>query len=52
MTPATNERTAPEAPSGAVLLTPADGGDAVLTERDFWRAVGVSVLATLRSWSR
>lgn len=42
MRPATDERTAPDTASGAVLLS----------ERDFWRAVGATVLATLRPWSR
>ena len=50
---ATDERTAPATASGAVPFTPrADGRDAVLTERDFWRAVGATVLATLKPWSR
>ena len=57
MSPALDERTAPDAASGAVLLHPGDPtvhATAVppLSERDFWHAVAVTVLATLRPWLR
>ena len=73
MSPALDERTAPDAASGAVLLHPADptpdpAGRAAVRpavhaadhagavppwdERDFWRAVAASVLATLSTWLR
>lgn len=39
------ERTAPDTASGAVPVPP-------LRERDFWRAVAASVLATLAPWPR
>lgn len=53
MSPATDERTAPDRASGAVSFHPPNGLDeVVLTERAFWRAVGATVLATLRPWSR
>ena len=41
----TADRTAPDATSGAVPVP-------VLRERDFWRAVAASVLATLAPWPR
>ncbi|WP_377641059.1 hypothetical protein [Oryzobacter terrae] len=53
MTPATDERTAPDTASGAVLFHPPSPlHEVALTEREFWRAVGATVLATLRPWSR
>ena len=73
MSPALDERTAPDAASGAVLLHPVDprldpavraavrpaanpAGDAGAVppwdERDFWRAVAATVLATLSTWLR
>ncbi|HMM94192.1 MAG: hypothetical protein IE926_14335 [Micrococcales bacterium] len=45
-------RTAPDAASGAV---PVPGGGLPvppLRERDFWRAVAASLLATLAPWPR
>ena len=48
MTPALHERTAPDAASGAVSFHPATAPP--LRERDFWRAVAASALATLRPW--
>jgi hypothetical protein len=55
MSPAFDERTAPDAASGAVLPHP-PGPDRVpdpvavpvLTERDFWRAAALSVLSNVR----
>jgi hypothetical protein len=53
MNPALDERTAPDAPSGAVpfhldhATTPPP-----LRERDFWRAVAASALDALRPWLR
>jgi hypothetical protein len=57
MTPALDERTAPDAASGAVLFHPssttgAPGALPPLRARDFWRAVAATVLATLRPWPR
>ncbi len=53
MRPALDDRTAPDAPSGAVPLHPTDAAAAPpLRERDFWRAVAACALATLRPWSR
>jgi hypothetical protein len=54
MRPALDERPAPDAPSGAVPLPPSDPAAVVppLRERDFWRAVGAGLLATLRPWPR
>lgn len=53
MRPALDEGTAPDAPSGAVSFHPVDPTDAPrLSERDFWRAVGATVLVTLRPWLR
>ena len=53
MSPALDERTAPDAPSGAVPFHPdATVAAPRLPERDFWRAVAANALATLRSWSR
>ena len=53
MRPALDDRTAPDAPSGVVPLPPTDAATAPpLSERDFWRAVGASLLATLRPWPR
>ncbi len=53
MRPALDDRTAPDAPSGAVPLPSTDAAAAPpLRERDFWRAVGASLLATLRPWPR
>jgi len=51
MRPAIDERTAPDPASGAVSFrcdrpSPAPP----LRERDFWRAVAASVLATLWPW--
>ena len=51
MRPALDGRTAPDPPSGAVSFHPTHLGAAPpLRERDFWRAVPASVLATLRPW--
>ncbi len=53
MTPATDERTAPDTASGAVLFhPPPPRRDLAPTQRQFWRAVGATVLATLSPWSR
>lgn len=57
MSPALDERTAPDTASGAVpshRLDPTVRVTAVppLSGRDFWRAVVVTVLATLRTWLR
>ena len=57
MSPVLDERTAPDAASGAVLFHPVPPpvpGTSVppLTERDFWRAVAATALVTLRPWSR
>ncbi len=53
MRPVLDESTAPDPASGAVSfrqdLLPAVPS---LDERDVWRAVGASLLATLRSWLR
>ena len=60
MSPALDHRTAPDRVSGAVSFHPSptrapqDGCATTppLRERDFWVAVGATLLATLRSWSR
>jgi len=59
MRPVLDERAAPDPASGAVSFTsprPTRTSHPTtaprLRERDFWRAVAVSVLATLRPWSR
>ena len=61
MRPALDERAAPDPVSGAVAFHPdpplsfhADPRVPLptLSERDFWRAVGATVLATLRPWLR
>lgn len=61
MRPALDERAAPDHASGAVSFHPdrpvrvrPDQPPAVptLSERDFWRAVGASLLVTLRPWLR
>ncbi|HET6968551.1 MAG TPA: hypothetical protein VFI44_09750 [Ornithinibacter sp.] len=57
MSPALDERTAPDTVSGAVPLQRVDPTAHTtevppLSARDFWRAVGVTVLATLTPWSR
>jgi len=57
MSPTLEQRTAPDTASGAVPLHPQiPVADRVttprLSERDFWVAVGATVLATLRAWSR
>ena len=58
MRPALDERTAPDPASGAVSFDPTccahPSGTTTprLRERDFWRAVLVSVLATLKPWQR
>ena len=53
MRPALDERTAPDPASGAVSFHPTHLATAPpLRERDFWRAVAASALATLRPWSR
>jgi hypothetical protein len=57
MSPALDERNAPDTASGAVSFHPRHAGagpaDApLLSERDFWLAVRATLLATLRSWSR
>lgn len=51
MTPATDTGAAPDTASGAVLF-PHLVERAAVSGRQFWRAVGVTVLATLRPWSR
>jgi hypothetical protein len=43
------DRTAPGPPPGAVPSTP---DSALLRERDFWRAVVLTLLATLTPWPR
>ncbi len=53
MTRATDERTAPDTASGAVLLHPPGGARGpvvvpVLTEPEFWRAVAMAVRAPVR----
>ena len=56
MNPALDERTAPDPASGAVSFHPDTTHTAgpltapPLRERDFWRAVAASALATLRPW--
>ena len=56
MSPALDERTAPDTASGAVPFRPGDAACPTapppLLERDFWRAVAVTTLATLRPWLR
>lgn len=53
MSPVLDQRTAPDVVSGAVAFHPAattvhPTGAPPMRERDFWRAVAASVLATLR----
>ena len=52
MSPALDERTAPDPASGAVSFhpDPPEPPRPPLRERDFWRAVAASALATLRPW--
>jgi hypothetical protein len=51
MRPALDERTAPDPASGAVSFhTDPPSAAPPLRERDFWRAVVASVLATLWPW--
>jgi hypothetical protein len=53
MRPALDERAAPDPVSGAVAFHPDPRVPLpTLSERDFWRAVGATVLATLRPWLR
>ena len=59
MRPALDERTAPDRGSGAVSFRSPRTTRAAhpttaprLRERDFWRAVAASVLATLKPWLR
>ena len=52
MRPALDERTAPDPASGAVSFHPAQPAAPPLRERDYWRAVAASALATLRPWLR
>ena len=55
MRPVLDERTAPDPASGAVSFGSTRTPHATaprLRERDFWRAVAVSVLATLKPWLR
>jgi hypothetical protein len=61
MRPALDERAAPDPVSGAVSFHPDPPpsfhaarpvSPPTLSERDFWRAVGATVLATLRPWLR
>ena len=52
MSPALDERTAPDAASGAVWFHPDPTTAPPLRERDFWRAVAGAVLATLTPWPR
>ena len=61
MRPALDERAAPDPVSGAVSFHPDPAVSfhpdpplavPILSERDFWRAVGATVLATLRPWLR
>jgi hypothetical protein len=53
MSPALDERAAPDPVSGAVSFHPVPPvAVPALNERDFWRAVGATVLATLRPWLR
>ena len=51
MRPALDERAAPDPASGAVSFHPVPTLPA-LRERDFWRAVAATALATLRAWPR
>ena len=51
MRPALDERAAPDPVSGAASFHPAAEVPA-LRERDFWRAVAATALATLRAWPR
>ena len=50
MRPVLDERTAPDDASGAVRFHPSSAPR--LRERDFWRAVAASLLATLKPWLR
>ena len=52
MSPVLDERTAPDAASGAVSFHPDPVTAPPLRERDFWRAVAASLLATLTPWPR
>ena len=53
MRPALDHRTAPGPVPGAVSSHPTDPVAAPpLRERDYWRAVAASALATLRPWLR
>jgi hypothetical protein len=56
MRPALDERTAPGPRSGAVRSHPTDpdhpAAGLLVRERDYWRAVAASALATLRPWLR
>jgi hypothetical protein len=65
MSPVLDRRTAPDPASGAVSFRPSQVTNTThasgttpstpappLRERDVWRAVAASVLATLRSWLR
>ena len=53
MRPALDERAAPDPVSGAVSFHPDPPVSLpTLSERDFWRAVGATVLTTLRPWLR
>ena len=53
MSPALDGRTAPDTASGAVLFRRTSPIPVpTLRERDFWRAVAGTVVATLRAWPR
>jgi len=59
MRPALDEHTAPDLAPGAVSFEPTRSTRTAhattaprLRERDFWRAVAASVLATLKPWLR
>ena len=52
MRPALDEHTASGPASGAVSFRTTHTTAPRLRERDFWRAVAVSVLATLKPWLR
>ena len=51
MRPALDERAAPDPVSGAVSFHPVPAVP-TLRERDFWRAVAATALATLWAWPR
>ena len=52
MRPVLDERTAPDPASGAVSFPLTQATTPRLRERDYWRAVAATVLATLKPWLR